>query len=244
MIIDAHVTISHDREVNPLLKSMQMAKIDYAFLAPSKAETAFNNHQGNSRLARICGEHTNLKFWAVASPWSGDVGITEIGRAFDCGAFGILFDPTVQGFSLLGPEIKNMLALISKFINPLIYVHTGTPSNALPLQLAHLANSFPNLSFLMGRSGRTDFRTDAIPAMQLAPNIYADTSHDYPMTGLSNLATSIGTDRMIFSSDYPYERQDFAKECIDSLPISFHEKSKILSGNVQLRSRNFTAERR
>ena len=244
MIIDAHVTISSDSEVNPLLKSMQMARIDSAVLAPSKAETAFNNHQGNSRLARICDEHANLKFWAVATPWSGDAGIIEIGRAFDHGAFGILFDPTVQGFSLLGTEIKNMLALISKFINPLIYVHTGTPSNALPLQLAHLANGFPSMSFLMGRSGRTDFRTDAIPAMKLAPNIYADTSHDYPMTGLANLAASIGTDRMIFSSDYPYERQDFARECIERLPFSDYEKSRILSRNVQLRSRNLTTERR
>ena len=112
-----------------------------------------------------------------------------------------------------------------------VYFHTGTPVNALPLQLSVLAQKYPSVNFIMGRSGRTDFRTDAIPAMRASSNIFADTCHDYPDTGLLALRDNIGFKRLIFTSDYPVETMDFGRSAISAMKIPDSEKEQILGGN-------------
>ncbi len=38
-----------------------------------------------------------------------------------------------------------------------VYFHTGTMIMAEPFQLRELAGEFPNVNFIMGHSGNTDF---------------------------------------------------------------------------------------
>ena len=230
MIIDAHVTLHEKTKVTHLLEEMKFCNIGLSVLAPEPREYAFANDEGNMRLATVCQENQSLKFWAVATPWSAQEGLGVLKRAIVCGAVGVAFDSSVQGFSLLGREIRFFLDFLGEFDLPL-YFHTGTPVNALPLQLATLAKSYPNLKFIMGRSGRTDFRTDALPAMQISQNIFADTSHDYPNTGLLNMYKAMGSQRMIFTSDSPFETQEFGLKCVSNIPISKEEKDQILGLN-------------
>jgi len=232
MIIDSHVTIQSDEALKELLDSMEANQIDLSVIAPGKREFAFDNTLGNQRLARYCKQHQNLRYWAVVTPWSFQSGPAEINKALSEGAVGVIFDSAVQGFSLLDSEIRAVLESIATTGVPL-YFQTGTPVLALPLQLAFLAEKYPELNFIMGRSGRPDFRTDAIPALNLAKNIFADTSHDYPDTGLLGLHSAVGSSRMIFTSDYPFETQKFGVSAIKGMPIGESGKAEILGLNVK-----------
>jgi len=229
MIIDAHITLNNEVSLVDIESSFERNSIDMAIAAPSKKEFAYENRVGNIRMAQACKKLSKLRFWAVATPWSNSCK-EDIREALNDGALGVAFDSSVQGFTLLGKEIQDLLEFISGFSLP-VYFHTGTPVNALPLQLAHLASNFPTTNFIMGRSGRTDFRTDAIPAMKQSGNIYADTSHDYSMTGLLAMCDAVGSQRMVFSSDFPFESQDFSSRNIQQMEIPLQEKHDILSGN-------------
>jgi hypothetical protein len=57
-----------------------------------------------------------------------------------------------------------------------VYVVTGVPVADEPLQLAELARRFPRVTFVMGRSGRTDFSLDLVPALTSAANLVAETA--------------------------------------------------------------------
>lgn len=231
MIIDAHINIDFGVNLHDVESNMETLGIDLAIASPSKKEFAFENQAGNLRMVEACQKVPRLRFWAVATPWS-DSCRSDLQQAIDLGATGVAFDSSVQGFSLLGKEIQDLLEYIVDKSMP-VYFHTGTPIFALPLQLAYLAKKFPELNFIMGRSGRTDFRTDAIPAMKQATNLYADTAHDYPMTGLLNLRDAVGSHRMIFTSDFPFESQEFALRCINDMSISLQEKEQVLGGNIR-----------
>lgn len=232
MIIDSHVTIESDASLSRLLESMESNAIDFSVISPGKREFAFDNIQGNQRMAKYCKQHSNLRYWAVVTPWSFKLGSIEVEQALSEGAVGLIFDSSVQGFSLLDGEIRALLDSIMTEKIPL-YFHTGTPVLALPLQLAFLAEKYPELIFIMGRSGRTDFRTDAVPALNLAKNILADTSHDYPDTGLLGLYGAVGSSRMIFTSDYPYETQKFGISAINRMSIGESAKAEILGLNAR-----------
>lgn len=113
-----------------------------------------------------------------------------------------------------------------------VYAHTGTPVHALPLQLAELACRFPEVPFIMGRSGRTDFRGDAPTALDLAPNLYADTSHDYGVTGLTNMYRTLGAARMIFCSDHPYALRVEGLHAVAGVQLPASERDLVLGGNL------------
>lgn len=232
MIIDSHVTIENDSALENLLDSMESNQVDVSVIAPGRREFAFENNLGNKRMEKYCKEHRNLRFWGVVTPWSSKNGASEAARVLSEGAVGLVFDSSIQGFSLLGSEIQYLLDTIKTEKLP-IYFHTGTPVLALPLQLAFLADKYPDLVFIMGRSGRTDFRTDAIPSLNQSSNILADTSHDYPDTGLLGLHSAVGSSRMVFTSDFPYESQKFGISSINRMPIGASDKAKILGLNAK-----------
>jgi predicted TIM-barrel fold metal-dependent hydrolase len=115
-----------------------------------------------------------------------------------------------------------------------VYVRTGTPPTALPLPLAELARRFPTVSFLMGRSGATDFWIDAAPALLRAKNLFADTAYAPWDTVLDALAgaPAIGTDRIIFCSDAPYALAGGELRRMMEWPLTDTARAQVLGGNA------------
>ena len=85
----------------------------------------------------------------------------------------------------------------------LIYVGTGTPAYSLPLQLTEVARRCPNLRFLMGHMGHTDFWIDSIPAALATPNIFAEISYKQPHVIIAAVA-ALGPERVVYGSDAPF----------------------------------------
>jgi uncharacterized protein len=141
--------------------------------------------------------------------------------------------PALQGFDLLDGLIDPLLDFAASTGWP-VYVRTGTPPHALPLPLATVARRRPELSFIMGRSGATDFWIDAAPALHYAQNLYGDTAYAPWDTVLAALRADpeIGPGRLVFSTDAPYTVPSAELARITDWPITDNDRSAILGGTI------------
>ncbi|MGH3490365.1 MAG: amidohydrolase family protein [Actinopolymorphaceae bacterium] len=239
MIIDAHVRLGVGREValgvDDLLATMTELGVDRALVAPAERSTAYANREGNEAVCQAAlASDGRLAAYAVANPWAGPGAVDELARARDAGAVALAVDPVLQGFDVLDGLLDPLLTFAAEQ-EWLVYLRTGTPPSALPLPVATLARRHPTLSFLMGKSGATDFWIDAAPALRHAPNLYADTSYAPWDTVLSEFARDeeIGADRCVFSTDAPYTvpRAELAR-VQDWRGITEQQRASVLGGVV------------
>lgn len=236
-VIDAHVRIGAGRDASlsatDLLVAMDRIGVDRALVSPPERCLAVEHREGNAFVARAARESDGrLLPYAVASPWRGAKALDELARAADDGACALALDPAVQGFDLLDGQVDPLVEVAIERGWP-IYVRTGTPSQALPLQLAELAVRHPQGRFLMGKSGATDFWIDARPALERAPNLYADTAHcpwDVVLAGIA--AAPIGAGRIVFSTDQPVTDPRIERSRIDAWPIDEQERSAVLGATL------------
>jgi predicted TIM-barrel fold metal-dependent hydrolase len=238
MIIDAHVRVGTGREVTlgvaELIETMDRLGIDHAMIAPGEHATAYDNRGGNDLVtAGASDSGGRLTSYAVATPWAGAAAVAELDRARDRGARALAVDPALQGFDLLDGLLDPLLEFAQN-AGWLVYVRTGTPPHAVPLPLASLARRWPELNFVMGRSGATDFWIDAAPALRHAPNLYADTSYAPWDTVLSGFASDaeIGARRLVFSTDAPYTVPSAELARITEWPIPARDRAAVLGENL------------
>ena len=208
MIVDAHVTLGRidDAEVDArmLLDQMDEAGVDVAVVSPDPRETAVAHARGHDRLLDLCARHSGrLLAYATANPWFGEDAIAELERALAGGAAAIKINPYLQGFQPVEPIIDPVLELAAAHRVP-VYVHSGTPVQCTPFQIAALARRFPDVPVILGRGGKSDFKADAPHALRDTPNLYGDTAHDFPLTGMAAQLEATGPGQVVFSSDFPY----------------------------------------
>lgn len=238
MRIDAHVRIGSQREAEltaeQLLTAMDDHQIDRALIAPSEAQIAFLNREGNDAVA-AAARHSGgrLMPYATATPWAGKGALEELARARDNGARALCVDSALQGFDLLDGTVEPLLIFAAEASWP-VYIRTGTPPGHLPLPTALLARRHPELAIIMGRSGATDFWIDAAPALRSASNLYGDTSYAPWDTVLSELAgdPQIGTGRLVFATDLPYTTVAGEVGRILDWPITDAERSQVFGGTL------------
>lgn len=234
MIIDAHVRIGRSREagvtVDELLSTMDSLGIDRAVIAPSEAQIAYANREGNEATTAAAARTDRLLPYAVASPWRADA-LEELAWARDHGAVALALDPVLQGFDVLDGLIDPLIAFAAEARWP-VYIRTGTPPTGLPLPVASLARRYPEQAFIMGRSGATDFWIDAAPALAHAQNLYGDSSYAPWDTVLSEFARhpEIGVGRILFATDSPYTVPSAELKRITDWPLQEDERAQVLGG--------------
>lgn len=204
MILDAHATIGDNRSVSlgadELVALMDALGIDAALVSSADRHVALLNAEGNNLVTAAADRHPGrLLPYAVATPWAGDAALAELRRAHDLGARALKLDPGLQGFDLLDGLADPLVALAADLGWP-VYVRTGTPPYGLPLAVAELARRFPDVTFVLGKAGATDFALDGPPALERAPNLISDTA--YVMWPVASAERFPG--RIVFASDAPF----------------------------------------
>lgn len=184
MPVDAYVTLGVDREFNLteelLLKAMDAVEVDQALVAPVDRCLAVANQEGNRAMVKAARAHRRrLIACCTANPWFGTKAVEEVARAAGEGARMLVLHPAVQGF-LANDELGFPLIEAAGRERIPVYVHTGPPGHASPWMLADLAERFPQVDFVMGHMGATDFWTDAAQAAAAAPNLYLEASLGRP----------------------------------------------------------------
>jgi predicted TIM-barrel fold metal-dependent hydrolase len=234
VILDGHVTIGRSRDVeldvDRLLATMDRLGIDRALISPPEYLIPVRNREGNELVTAAARDtDERLLAYAVATPWLGREAIDELERARQGGARALHLDPPLQGFDLLDGLADPLVEFAVESGWP-VYVRTGTPPHALPLQLAALAARFPAGAFVMGRSGATDFGRDGPAALDLAPNLYADSAHiQWP---LALAAREGAAARVVFTTDAPFADAEIELARVVEAPLEEPVRSAILGGTI------------
>ncbi len=233
--IDAHCHVGPGMMAsqNPedLLLDMDRLGIRQSVLVPWDAALAVNNQEGNDFVLTLFKKHPD-RFYAFAgiNPWYGARAVEELRRAVGLGARGLKLAPQYQGFQITDPIALPVVEEATKLGLP-IYVTTGIPVVAMPMQLNYLAHTYPEAVFIEGRYGFPDFWTDAIPSVMDAPNIYVDTAYNAPST-IQLAIDTVGAERVLFSSDAPYANLQNEVEKMRSLPISQETLAQVAGGTM------------
>ncbi len=126
-----------------------------------------------------------------------------------------------------------------------------TGGHALRLVFAGTFKRFPRLKIILGPMGeplpallwRLDSRyqlqvgepltEQQRPSAVLRRNFFVTTSGVCDHGPLANAILAMGTDRVLFSVDYPYEDSAVAAEFIDGAPISDEVRAAVCHGNAR-----------
>lgn len=234
-LYDAHMTVGEGLHIgldpNELIERMDSCGVSRAFIAPTERFIAVDNEEGNAYILGLIHDYPDrFMGYAVVNPWYGEKGHIQLRRALESGLQGIKLHPVLQGFSLFDDTIRPILQIAEQF-HAIVYVHTGAPMNALPLQVAAIAADYPEVDFIMGRMGKTDYALDVIPALKQAPNVYAESAYCYP-SYLRHLIDEVGVERLLFSTDTPLTFMDQEVTKFNDTPMSKKEKELIACGNL------------
>ena len=137
----------------------------------------------------------------------------------------------MQGFDLLDGQAEPLVAFAVEAGWP-VYVRTGTPPHALPLQLAWLASRFPEGRFLLGKAGATDFSHDGPATLAAAANIYADSVYVEWPTALAAADPEERGGRVFFSTDAPFGDPAIELARVTEAPYGPDVRDAILGGTL------------
>jgi uncharacterized protein len=223
MIIDAHTTLGlvddAPATAEQLVAQMDEAGVDVALVHPDPRETAVAHWAGHDRLLSVCSAFPGRLFcYATANPWFGEAAVVEVARALDAGAAALALHPFLQGFQPIDRVVDPLLRVAEERGVP-VYVHSGTPVASTPFQVGVMARRFPTVAFILGRSGKTDFKADALEVLAQHDNVYGDTSHDFPLTGMAAQLAAAGGSRLVFTSDFPFSDVRHEVRRVRELPV-------------------------
>ena len=219
-LTDAYCTLGVDREYTltetTLLNAMDKAHVERAVIATVPRLMAVRNREGNHAILAAAHAHPRRFIpTCTANPWLGREAVAELRRAADAGARILVLNPTTQGFGF-GDDLAYPILAVATELEMPVYVHTGPYHFGTPAQLGLAAERFPDLTFIMGHSGSTDFKADAVEIPPQFPNVFAETSLTRP-PGAADLVRTLGDDRVIMGTAAPLN--DFVSEWRETLRL-------------------------
>ena len=234
-VLDGHVMLGQGRDAalsaETLLGTMDRLGIDRALVSPAEGFLPVRNREGNELVAAAAATSgARLLAYAVATPWLGAQALEELRRARAAGAVALKLDSALQGFDLLDGQAGPLVEFAIEAGWP-IYVRTGTPPHALPLQVAWLAARFPEGRFLLGKAGATDFSHDGPATLEAAPNVYADSVYVEWPTALAAADPRYGR-RVFFSTDAPFGDPAIELARVAEAPYGDDVRAAILGGTL------------
>ena len=142
-----------------------------------------------------------FKNYAVFNPYYPTETREELVRCFEEYAFdAIKIHSWVQGFFLHQPMIYEIVEASIKYNVPLMF-HDGSPPYADTLQIAALAERYPESRIMLGHSGLYDSYRAAIQAANTHDNVWLILSG--PMIGdMREIIQKTRNDRLLFGTDF------------------------------------------
>ena len=236
MILDAQCHLGQGCRfkvsADALLRLLDQNQVDRAIITPVDQYTAVLNREGNDLILGAARERPDRFLPMITSnPWYGPQAVEEVRRGFAAGAVGLKLHPGLQGFQI-ADEIALPLVAVAQEWNRPIYFHTGTPVTGMPLQLTELAQQFPDVNFIMGHMGFSDFWNDVADAAKAAPNIYLETSGHWP-SFIVEMVKLFGARRVLYGSDTPMNLMAIEIEKITRHLSDPEELALVLHGTAE-----------
>ena len=230
-----------------LIASMDEAKVDLS--------VALNIGWGSHKLCVATNDYIldsisrypdRLIGFCSVQPKAGDAAIIELERCAKAGARGIgEMRSDVQGFDLTDKTIMKPLVDAARKHNLIFLTHSSEPvghqysgkGSITPDVLYSFILSFPDLKLVCAHwGGGLPFYALMPEVAKVLTNVFFDTAATvflYQPQIFPQVSEIIGSDKILFGSDYPLISQSRVMAQIQSLELAKRDKTKILGGNAQ-----------
>jgi predicted TIM-barrel fold metal-dependent hydrolase len=189
---------------------------------------------------------TKLVGFCAIQPRAGDAAIAELERCAKAGAKGIgELRSDVQGFDLTNETTMKPLVDIAQKHGLIFLTHSSEPvgheysgkGSITPDILYSFITAFPNLKLVCAHwGGGLPFYALMTEVAQALVNVFFDTAATvflYKPDIFEQMSHIIGSDKILFGTDYPLMHQNRVISQIQSSELSEEDKSKILGANAQ-----------
>lgn len=243
MIIDAHTHFAGEgrglppNSVEDLLYSLDMNKIDalvtcapYSSIGKDRTYDEANQflaesmNKAPSRILPLVRVNPHLKENALESiqRFVGE-------KRF----YGVKVHPRNEAFAINSEDLAFPIAELASKLKVPILIHTGEPDTygfAQPTLVGDLADSFPDLTLIIGHMGKRLYE-DAICVARWFENIILETSFR-SHRDIARAVKRVGADRVVYGSDMPFGVPEIEMMKIRVCDITPEEKDLVLGESM------------
>jgi predicted TIM-barrel fold metal-dependent hydrolase len=189
---------------------------------------------------------TRLVGFCAIQPGAGDAAIAELERCAKAGARGIgELRSDMQGFALVDETIMKPLVDAVLRHNLIFLTHSSEPvgheyfgkGSITPDILYSFITAFPNLKIVCAHwGGGLPFYALMPEVAQALANVFFDTAATvflYKPEIFEQMSRIIGSDKILFGTDYPLMHQNRVIAQIQSSQLPEEDKASILGANAQ-----------
>jgi hypothetical protein len=167
------------------------------------------------------------------NPHLQDNALSSIKKGAKQGFRGIKFHPRNEAFAINSEELAFPIAELAVKLGMPILIHTGEPDTygyAQPTLVGDLADSFPDLTLVVGHMGKRLYE-DAICVARWFDNIILETSFR-SHRDIARAVRRVGADRVVYGSDTPFgiPEVEMLKVLVADIPAE--EKRMVLGNNM------------
>lgn len=219
-----------------LLSESETAGITHSMIfsvATKAAQVRSINEFIAGEAADSCGRMTGL---GTMHPLS-ETPEEDMEHLLSLGLRGVKLHPDVQGFCLDDARCQTIYALCRDAGIPVL-LHTGDNRYDMsnPNRLRPMVQQFPDLTFIAAHLGGYTVWDEAVSMLRGYDNLCFDCSSTFGFmepTRAAALIRTLGTDRIVFGTDYPMWHPAREVEIFYSLGLSEEDNEKILYRTAQ-----------
>jgi len=221
MIIDTHTHMSDGmfRAGDPpglsrekILKAMDENQVSRIWVSPASGLYANGEYEAcNKSLYHFCrGFEDRLTGFFTVNPNYGKRTLDEVKRCVeDYGFKGLKLHPWLQSFPISLAAVNDITEMCIRYNIPILF-HDGTPPYASTLQVANLAERYPEAAIILGHSGLIEMYDNAITAANRLKNIYLCLCGP-SIFQLQKIVDNVSSDKIMFGSDFGFSS---SKACL------------------------------
>jgi hypothetical protein len=146
---------------------------------------------------------------------------------------GVKFHPRNEAFAINSEELAFPIAELASKLKVPILIHTGEPDTygfAQPTLVGDLADSFPDLTLIIGHMGKRLYE-DAICVARWFENIILETSFR-SHRDIARAVKRVGADRVVYGSDMPFGVPEIEMMKVRLADITPEEKDLVLGDSI------------
>jgi len=198
--------------------------ISYGFVTAASSSL---NH--NLKLINEVSKFSNRLFgFYWVNPKRSSI-LDEVSKALDYGFVGVKFRPETDGYNLFNISLLDPILSYACKMGMLVYIHCSGYGASHPNALRLICSTYPELKVIIGHMAQGS--VDAIRVAEDFDNVFLETSTYRGFKVIEYAVNRIGSDRVLFGSDYPYSNIQMEISKIMNLRVSWDDKIKIMGLN-------------
>jgi len=168
------------------------------------------------------------------NPYDGEAALEAIERAISSWGFkGVKMHPLLDSY-LPDSDIVNPIMEHARKLKVPILFHCGHPPWSLPWHFGNLADTFPEVSMVLGHMGHGHivYINGAMEVAKRHDNIFLETSGMPMHSKIKEAVDVVGVDRVMYGSDAPFGHPAFELKKVEVSGLEEDELIRVLGENA------------